>query len=298
MRRLTVLLAIVAAMLTGLLAATPAIAGVCRPPWASNGGFGGCIPPNRVPPGPGDDGGSGGGGGMEYSPPSCWAESASNGGMTNRGDSPPSHGWTRYEEEQEFGTGRTLYRYFYDCIWDSSGTPGEIAELSSVEPGQTQPFVDPTAIATWLRDQVEEWLPAPNANVSPQGAQVVKVPSWFWVDPGDWTGYEAVAEVPGLTVTLNANPTAVTWRTGEGDRPCVGAGTPFNPATYQPQDPSPDCGKTYLSAHGPFEIEVFITFRVTWHAEGFATVTNGDLGTITTPVDTISTQVMEVQTIN
>ncbi|WP_329462065.1 hypothetical protein [Streptomyces sp. NBC_01431] len=118
-------------------------------------------------------------------------------------------------------------------------------------------------------------LPDPVIRMNPdQGhAQLVRVPTWMWLDRGMWQPVSKTVSVPGVSVTATAIPRTAAWVMGDGATVvCAGAGTPYV-ATYAADSASPDCGHTYLrsSAGLPGEaytVSVSVTWDVEWHGGG------------------------------
>ncbi|MEV0604278.1 hypothetical protein AB0I82_33965 [Streptomyces sp. NPDC050315] len=110
-------------------------------------------------------------------------------------------------------------------------------------------------------------------NPDEKHAQLVRVPTWMWLDRAMWQPVTETAKVPGLTVTATAIPQRATWVMGDGKTvACEGAGTPYS-AKYAADSASPDCGHTYLrsSARQPDEaytVLVTVFWDVTWHGGG------------------------------
>ena len=140
-------------------------------------------------------------------------------------------------------------------------------------------------------------LPAPaiRVNPTPPAAQLVFVPTWFWLDASSWGARSATASVPGLTVTATAKPTWVVWSTGDGgSETCNGPGSPWRDGT-DPKAASPDCGHVYTqqSGRGGFGVSATVTWSVSW-------VGGGTSGTEPALTSTSSTQliVAESPTVN
>jgi hypothetical protein len=109
----------------------------------------------------------------------------------------------------------------------------------------------------------------------------------------------ATAAVPGLTATVTATPTSVTWTMGDGGRvTCAGPGTPYDPATPFEQQ-STTCSYTYhtSSAAQPGNVyagRVAISYGASWTATDG---TGGNLGALTATA-TFAARVGEIQGIN
>ncbi len=138
------------------------------------------------------------------------------------------------------------------------------------EPGAA-PLPSPDELAEQARSQLR--LPSPVIGSSPAGTQLVRLPTWLWLDRAMWRPQSATASVPGVSVTATATPTRVAWVMGDGSTvSCAGPGTPF-PAQGDPQAASPDCGHTYQrsSAGAPgerFPAVATVSWRITWSGAG------------------------------
>ncbi|MCR6488274.1 hypothetical protein M8542_36135 [Amycolatopsis sp. OK19-0408] len=131
----------------------------------------------------------------------------------------------------------------------------------------------PQQLAEQARSQLR--LPSPVIGSSPAGTQLVRLPTWLWLDRAMWQPRSATASVPAVSVTATATPTSVSWSTGDGATvTCNGPGTPF-PAGGAAQATSPDCGHTYQksSAASPgerFPVTATVSWRITWVGGGAA----------------------------
>ncbi|MGE7433992.1 hypothetical protein [Kitasatospora sp. NPDC001175] len=147
-------------------------------------------------------------------------------------------------------------------LWAGLGTGTELAKA-----------VDPKVLAEKAVSSLD--LPKPEVRLSPgaQGPQVVRVPTWLWVESRQWKPVQATAEVPGVSVVAVASPASVTWAMGDGSTvECKGAGTPYS-ATFDAASPSPDCGYTYLRPSagrpdGALTVSVTVHWSVSWSGAG------------------------------
>jgi hypothetical protein len=137
-------------------------------------------------------------------------------------------------------------------------------------PGAAPP-PSPEQLAEQARSQLR--LPSPVIASSPAGTQLVRLPTWLWLDRAMWRPQSATASVPAVSVTATATPTSVSWSMGDGATvTCTGPGTPFS-AHGGPQAASPDCGHTYQrsSAGSPgerFPATATVSWRITWAGAG------------------------------
>ncbi|MFZ3555843.1 hypothetical protein [Streptomyces sp. BH055] len=125
-------------------------------------------------------------------------------------------------------------------------------------------------------------LPKPVIRTSPDEdfVQVVRVPTWMWVERSSWDQVSASAELDGVKVTATARPRRAVWSMGEGGSVvCKGSGTPYT-KKYDAGAASPDCGYTYrrssLAEPGrTFTVKVQVTWDVEWHGGGQGGVVPG-----------------------
>jgi hypothetical protein len=129
----------------------------------------------------------------------------------------------------------------------------------------------PEELAQQARAQLR--LSNPRIASSPAGTQLVRLPTWLWLDRASWQPQSATASVPGVSVTATATPASVSWSMGDGATVrCTGPGTPF-PAGGDPQATSPDCGHTYQrsSATAPgqrFPATATVSWQIRWSGAG------------------------------
>ncbi|WP_234025188.1 hypothetical protein [Streptomyces sp. MspMP-M5] len=125
-------------------------------------------------------------------------------------------------------------------------------------------------------------LPKPVIHTSPREdlAQVVRVPTWIWVDKGTWGSVATSAAVDGVSVTAKARPRKAVWSMGDGAVvECRGPGTPYSDR-FDPKESSPDCGYTYQQASTSmpgkaFPVKVQVVWDVEWEGGGKSGVVPG-----------------------
>lgn len=118
-------------------------------------------------------------------------------------------------------------------------------------------------------------MPEPVIRTSPdeKRAQLVRVPTWLWIDKGVWEPVSKTVKVPGVSVTATATPVETIWATGDGSSVvCEGPGTPYA-KRFAADASSPDCGHTYRrsSAGQPddaYTLTATIVWDVHWHGGG------------------------------
>ncbi|WP_059007949.1 hypothetical protein [Streptomyces specialis] len=172
--------------------------------------------------------------------------------------------------------------YYRPPVWIPDA-PGEATEA-----GPT-----PAQLAEQARDQLR--LPSPRIETSPAGDQLVRVPTWLWLEPEGWEEISATASVPGVSVTAVASPVSVTWEMGDGTEVvCDGPGTAYETGGA-PEHSSPDCGHTYTSSSAgqpgeAYAVSARVSWTVTWSGAG----EEGEFPGLTTQTST-SFRVLESQ---
>lgn len=154
---------------------------------------------------------------------------------------------------------------------------------------------------TELIDEARRYLllPLPAPRLNPAGDQIVNLPTWMWLDRG-WSRETSSVSVPGITVTVTADPVSATWTMGDGSTVlCDGPGTPFDTARPTAAQAA-SCSHTYArsSAGQPantLPVSVTVRWRAAWDVAGIAG--GGDLGTIDRTT-TFTVRVGEVQALN
>ena len=131
--------------------------------------------------------------------------------------------------------------------------------------------------------------PAPDVN--PWKMAAVGYPLWLWADGPTHVG-PISDSVAGLSVSLDAEVSSLTFRMGDGHTvTCAGSGTPWATAV-QPGTKSPSCGYSYAKPSLPsdaYTVAAIAHWAVTW-------TSNGQSGVINVPaVDTTELPVGELQ---
>lgn len=167
--------------------------------------------------------------------------------------------------------------------------------LIFVPAGASAPVVSPRTVANGVLGRMP--IPLPRVRLSPEGAQVVNLPMWTWLD--DWTTVTDSADVPGVSVTVTASPTSAVWTFGDGESvTCNGPGIPWTTATAAGTEPP--CGHTFTrssasSPSGTYHLTVAVTWAASYTVAGGAG--GGNLAPVTRTT-TVDLQVGEVQSIN
>ena len=133
----------------------------------------------------------------------------------------------------------------------------------------------PEVDAEVLADQAAARLAVspPQVELSPKVGlnQITQLATYMWVT--NWEPDSTSASVPGVTSTVTATPTKVTWDMGNGDQVvCNGPGTPFD--FSRPEDSqTTDCTYTYRHSStgqpgGVYQVSATMSYDVSWSAEG------------------------------
>lgn len=131
----------------------------------------------------------------------------------------------------------------------------------------------------------------PSPDLNPWNMAAVGYPLWLWADGPTHVG--PVSEsVSGLSVSLEAEVSSLTFRMGDGHSiKCAGSGHQWTTAV-KPGTKSPSCGYTYTKPSLPdrrYTVAAIANWAVTW-------TSNGQSGVINVPaVDTIELPVGELQ---
>lgn len=139
-------------------------------------------------------------------------------------------------------------------------------------------------------------LPAPTIGMSPEDDQITQLPSWMWIDRGDWGPQDRTAAAGPVSATVTAAPVRVEWDMGNGDAvTCRGPGRVYE-QRFAGRPDATDCRYTYRhsSAGQPGE-SYDVTATVVWTATWSGSDGNGgDLGELTSQT-TQPVRVAEVQ---
>jgi hypothetical protein len=131
----------------------------------------------------------------------------------------------------------------------------------------------------------------PSPDLNPWNIAAVGYPLWLWADGPTHVG-PVSDSVGGLSVSLDAEVTNLTFRMGDGHEvTCAGTGRPWT-AAVQPGTKSPSCGYSYTRPSlpdGSYKVRAIANWAVTW-------TSNGQSGVINVPVvDTTELPVGELQ---
>lgn len=161
-------------------------------------------------------------------------------------------------------------------------------------PNEEQPdgSTGPSVVEVAQRAYSQLYLRSPQIGVSPATEQLVRLPTWLWLDPADWAEVSATASVPGVSVTAVATPKSVSWSMGDGGSiTCDGPGTAFTTGD-DPAAESPDCGYTYTTPSELFEVSATVEWTVTWSGAGQSGVFPGLTTSSSTQVRVVESQAL------
>jgi hypothetical protein len=131
----------------------------------------------------------------------------------------------------------------------------------------------------------------PSPDLNPWDMAAVGYPLWLWADGPTHVG-PISDSVAGLSVSLEAEVSSLTFRMGDGHTVnCPGIGRPWTTAV-EPGRKSPNCGYSYAKPSLPddtYTVAAIANWAVTW-------TSNGQSGVINVPaVDTTELPVGELQ---
>jgi hypothetical protein len=131
----------------------------------------------------------------------------------------------------------------------------------------------------------------PSPDLNQWNMAAVGYPLWLWADGPTHVG-PISDSVAGLSVSLDAEVSSLTFRMGDGHMvTCAGTGHPWTTAV-EPGTQSPDCGYAYSEPSLPddaYTVAAIANWAVTW-------TSNGQSGVINVPVvDTTQLPVGELQ---
>jgi len=154
--------------------------------------------------------------------------------------------------------------------------------------------VDAATLAEFAMTELA--LPTPAIEMNPDGEQVVQLPSWLWIDPGQWQPRRATASAGPVSSTVTADPVRVVWEMGTGDTvTCDGPGRPYRERFAETPEAT-DCKYTYRQSSAAQPDAAFaVTATIQWAASWAGSDgSGGDLGVVTSTA-TASVPVAELQ---
>ena len=182
---------------------------------------------------------------------------------------------------------------------DGGGCPSTPAPPSP-RSAPAAPAVDPRVLAMQAMNTLS--LPAPGIRLNPVPPQdqLVNLATWMWLDEATWGPRTSTAAVPGVTVSVTAQPQRVMWDMGNGDQvACDGPGTPYD-TTQAEEAQHSDCTYTYRrsSAGQPGErytITATVEWSATWSVAG---APGGGALPGLTRSSSVAVRVAEIQAVN
>ncbi|OON76955.1 hypothetical protein [Streptomyces tsukubensis] len=153
--------------------------------------------------------------------------------------------------------------------------------------------INPEMLAALAYKQIE--VPGTKVELAPEGASKVNLPTWAWLDKGEFSPVSVTAsvEAPGLRIeaTTTAKPVALTLKPGTDDAELLpasglcelnGDGSIGEPYAKGKADTTPPCGVVYRrsSDGGSFNLQATATWKITWTGSGGAggTLPDGEYG--------------------
>jgi hypothetical protein len=131
----------------------------------------------------------------------------------------------------------------------------------------------------------------PSPALNPWNLAAVGYPLWLWADGPTHVG-PISDSVAGLSVSLDAEVSSLTFRMGDGHTvTCPGTGQPWT-TSVEPGTKSPDCGYSYAKPSLPdhaYTVAATANWAVTWTSNGQSGVINVSV------VDTTQLPVGELQ---
>jgi hypothetical protein len=139
-------------------------------------------------------------------------------------------------------------------------------------------------------------LPSPIIGMSPEGDHVTQLPSWLWIDRGQWQSRDRTASAGPVSATVTASPLRVEWNMGNGDTvTCDGPGRVYE-ARFAGRPEATDCRYTYRHSSAvrrgaAYDVTATVVWRARWSGSDGD---SGGLGELTSQT-TVPVRVGEVQ---
>ncbi|MFJ2773596.1 hypothetical protein [Streptomyces sp. NPDC087300] len=167
--------------------------------------------------------------------------------------------------------------------------------------------ISPEILAGLAYNQIK--VPGTKVSLAPDGPSKVNLPTWAWLDKGEFKPVSVTAslDAPGLHIeaTTTAKPVSLTLKPGTEDAkllPASGAcainddGSIGEPYVKGEAGRTPPCGVVYQrsSGNGTYNLQATATWEITWTGTGGAkgTLPNGEYG------NDQAVKVEEIQSIN
>lgn len=141
--------------------------------------------------------------------------------------------------------------------------------------------ISPEMLAGLAYEQVK--VPGTEVTLAPEGKSKVNLPTWAWLDNGEFKPVSVTASVDagGLNIqaTTTATPSSLTIEPGtedatshpaSGECPIQGDGSIGRPYAKGNADATPPCGVTYLrsSGEGSYDLRATVTWEISWTGTG------------------------------
>jgi hypothetical protein len=162
-------------------------------------------------------------------------------------------------------------------VW--TGPDGEYVE-SCHESAAPRPI--PKALAAETADEMVLPLGGVQMNPAEGQDQMVNLPVWLWLD--NWEPVSTSATLRGVTVTVTATPSSVTWDMGDGEAPVVcGPGRAYDRDRPE-REQSTDCSYSYTRSSFGQQDERFhgsatVDWAIVWTSNAGTTGTLADIHT-------------------
>lgn len=287
-------IAVLGALLAGPVCVNPAAAGNdppdcpagTQPSQPPNGGGWICIP--AVDPGanPGPGGGGPGGGGGTPGGAQCLRSGGApipctndDGGVWNAARQcyayplvPQPPAGSAYWEGHSPSEGN---------VWTCDRSVAVPGNTWFVPGGETPP--DPGQVARTVVETMPLVKPTVNMAPSPPLMTYVGLPTWLWMDEGQWSSVAGSATVGGTTVSVVAEPIRVRWDLGDGTQTCTSAGRAWERGMSASEQT--DCSYAFqhvsdFEPDGVFEVSAVVHYAVDWTCTGSCLSASGTLGEV------------------
>lgn len=138
-----------------------------------------------------------------------------------------------------------------------------------------------------LAQQAMESLPLAEPDIGiapdPDGAGLVGLPVWMWLENAGaaWGPVSVSVPGPGITVAARGQATQVEWQMGDGTtKVCDGPGTPYEPRYGDQPSPS-GCGHVYTEPSrsqpgGRYTVTVTVSWHLEWWVEPRGSAAEGE----------------------
>jgi hypothetical protein len=190
----------------------------------------------------------------------------------------------------------------------NSLTPAQTAIVNNDLAGSGCPAIVTTAtLAQQAFDSIV--FPHPSGHRSPSEARdyhgypftYVGLWTYYWTDPATWRPLTAKASAAGLTATVTATPSSLSFDPGDGSgsQPCAGPGRPWVVSDGNDAPSGGACGYRYSRVTGPgyghpITSTQTIVWKITWTGTGN---TGGEIAGLSTSTSG-QLNVLQIRTVN